>query len=112
MLGAIGGVLALLLFFVHVGLTWNHGVAAGTLFSPHAQHGKYYLSAAGHHTLVSARMYWTVWTVEVGMYSGGGLLLLTFAIEGLVWLVGGESLWGRRRCSAPDDEGTKFNDNG
>ena len=115
MLGAIGGLVVLPLFFVDVGLTWNHGhgVAAGTLFSPHAEHGKYYLTAAGHHTLVSARVYWTVWTVEAGMYSGGGLLLLMFAIEGFVWLVGGESyVWGRRRSSDPDDEGTKFNDNG
>ena len=114
-LGAIGGVLALPLFFVQVGLTWNHGhgVTAGTLFSPGAEHGKYYLTAAGHHTLVSARVYWTVWTVEAAMFFSGGLMVLMFAIEGMVWLVGRESyVWGHRRSSDPDEEGTKFNDNG
>lgn len=114
-LGAVGGLLALFLFFVDSWLTWNHGhgVAAGTLFSPHAEHGKYYLTSAGHHTLVSARLYWRVWAVEIAAFSGGCLMLLMLAIEGFVWLVGGESyVWGRRRSSDPDEEGTKFNDNG
>lgn len=99
MFGAIGGLLALLLFFVNVALTWSHGhgVPAGTLFQPGPEHGKYYLTAAGHHTLVSAKLYWIVWIVEVIAFSGGGLMVLMFAIEGMVWLFGGESyVWGRR----------------
>ena len=95
----VGGLLTPLLFFVDLGLTWNHGHGgpAGTLFGPGASHGQYYLVSAGRHTLVSARVYWTVWTVEVGMFSGALMMVLMFATEGLVWLVGGESyLWGRR----------------
>ena len=114
-LGVVGGLLTPLLFFVDLGLTWNHGhgVPAGTLFGPGARHGRYYLASAGHHTVVSARLYWTVWAVEIAAFSGAWMMALMFAIEGLVWLAGGESyVWGRRRCSDPDGEGTKFNDNG
>ena len=41
--------------------------------------------------------HWIVWIVEVIAFSGGGLMVLMFAVEGMVWLFGGESyVWGRR----------------
>ena len=116
MLGAVGGLLALLFSLIFVVLSlFSHGGgnALGGLGGGQIVHGNYYLFSHGREIKVTMFMFWAMWITQLIMFSGGGSMALMFAIEGLVWLAGGESyVWGRRRCSDPDGEGTKFNDNG
>ena len=96
-LGAVGGIFALLFSLIFVVLVvCNHG-AGNAWGGGRIADGKHFLFAGGKYTEVSASMFWVVWVTQVVMFSGGGLMVLMFAIEGMVWLFGGESyVWGRR----------------
>ena len=101
MLGALGGLLALLFSLVFVVLSlFSHGGgnALGGLGGGQIVHGNYYLFSHGREIKVTVLMFWAMWITQFIMFSGALMMVLMFATEGLVWLVGGESyLWGRRR---------------